>query len=175
MGQLDELKLLCFHTQLRVAQDAGAKRLFINVDLNFLERMSPFRTPTGMDIIMEISETEALKDVDHYLGIAKQWRELGFKFAIDDFGAGFISLPFIAQLIPDYIKLDISIIQQMTACNQFKKFITNLVSILKQYSGTGIIAEGIEDARQLQEVKNAGIQYVQGFLLSKPDILERLQ
>ena len=153
---------------MQAAQDGSLKRLFVNVDFNFLEHAEPIRAPEGMEVVLEISETEALRDVDHYLQLSQLWREAGFKFAMDDFGAGFISLPFIARLVPDYIKLDRSIIELMAESEQFKKFIAGLVSILKQYSSTGIIAEGIDNARQLQEVKNAGIPYVQGFLLDEP-------
>ncbi|MGH7274936.1 MAG: diguanylate cyclase, partial [Nitrospiria bacterium] len=100
IGQLNELKCICFRKQLKAACDLGLKRVFINVDFNVLSQLEAVPKPPGMEVILEISEVEAQHELETHLMIARKWRGLGYKFAIDDFGAGFISLPFIAQLIP---------------------------------------------------------------------------
>ena len=110
VGQLKELKTLCFHLQLKKAEELGIPKVFINIDFNVLNGMKTIPTLKGTEVILEISESEALHNVEGFLQIAKDWRSKGFKFAIDDFGAGFISLPFTARLLPDYIKLDRSTI-----------------------------------------------------------------
>jgi len=126
-----------------------------------------------MEIILEISELEALHDVENHMKITRKWRGSGFKFAIDDFGAGFISLPFIAMLIPDYIKVDRSTILQAVSSEKFRKFSEDLVHAIRNYSKEGIIAEGIETKRELEVVKDMGIDIAQGFLLGKPQELKR--
>jgi diguanylate cyclase (GGDEF)-like protein/PAS domain S-box-containing protein len=168
-GQLNEFKRFCFKTQLKAAQEAGLERVFINVDFNMLSQFESISRPPGMDVVLEISELEALHDKENCLQIAKKWRAKGFQFALDDFGANFASLPFISQLIPDYIKLDRSTILQALSAEPFRDFLGDLLVALRKYSTEGIIAEGIETAQELQVVKNLGISLVQGFLVGKPD------
>ncbi len=173
IGQLNELKSLCFKSQLKVAQKVGLRRVFINVDFSVLSQLGLAPMPLDLEVILEISEVEALRDVENHLKVAQRWRREGYQFAIDDFGAGFISLPFIATLIPDYIKLDRSTILQAVSSQTFRKFSKDLVQALKNYAREGIIAEGIETQKELKVVKEMGIHLVQGFLLGKPQELNR--
>jgi diguanylate cyclase (GGDEF)-like protein/PAS domain S-box-containing protein len=168
VGQLNELKCICFKRQLTVAEQVGLKRVFINVDFNVLSQMESLMKPAGIEVILEISELEALHDVDNRLILAQKWREKGFKFAIDDFGAGFVSLPFIARLIPDYIKLDRSTVLQAVSSEKFRDFVKDLLRAIQNYSKEGIIAEGIETEKELRVMKSIGIHLIQGFLVGKP-------
>jgi diguanylate cyclase (GGDEF)-like protein/PAS domain S-box-containing protein len=168
IGQLSELKCLCFRLQIKVAQEVGLKRVFINVDFNVLTQLGSLPKPPGMEVILEISELEALHDVESRLKIAEKWREGGYKFAIDDFGAGFISLPFVARLVPEYIKVDRSTMLQAVESGKFRRFSKDLVQALRNYSTEGIIAEGVETEKELQVVKDIGIYVVQGYLLGRP-------
>ncbi len=171
VGQLKELKKLCFSLQLKKAEELGLQKVFINVDFDVLNDMI-IPTLRGTEVILEISESEALLDVERFLKIAKNWRIRGFKFAIDDFGAGFISLPFVAQLLPDYIKLDRSTIVQAVFSEQFGKFLKDLILAFKNYSKEGIIAEGIETEKELRIAKETGNYLVQGMLLGEPKELK---
>ena len=171
IGQLEELKLLCFRTQMKAAQRIGLKKVFINIDFNVLKRLQPAPIPEGMEIVLEVSESEALYDVEYHLEIAQRWRAVGYQFAIDDFGAGFISLPFIARLLPEHIKLDRSTVLQAVASTKFKGILKHLLLGLRDCSTKGIIAEGVEVARELEVVKELKIPLVQGFLLGKPEEL----
>jgi diguanylate cyclase (GGDEF)-like protein/PAS domain S-box-containing protein len=173
IGQLTKLKCFCFSSTLKIAQEVGLERVFINVDFKMLNQLPLASKPSNLDVILEISELEALHDIDNRLRTARKWKEMGFKFAIDDFGAGFISLPFVAQLIPDYIKLDRSTILQAVASQKFRSFLKHLLPALQMYSTQGIIAEGIETEKELQVVKDIGIYLIQGFLLGMPQELQR--
>ncbi len=172
IGQLNELKCLCFRSQLKAAQEIGLNRVFMNVDFTMLDQLEFIPKPSDLEVILEISEVEALHDVENHLKVARKWRKAGYQFAIDDFGAGFISLPFIATLIPDYIKLDRSTILQAVSSETFRQFSKDLVRALKNYAREGIIAEGIETQKELKVVKEMGIYIVQGFLLGKPQELK---
>ena len=169
IGQLNELKRICFRSQLKSAQEVRLKRVFINADFELLTQLESVPKPPNMEVILEISEREALHDVENHLKVARKWRRLGYKFAIDDFGAGFISLPFIAQLIPDYIKLDRSTVLLAVSSMKFWRFLKDLLLPLRNYSTEGIIAEGIETEKELQVVKGMGIYLAQGFLLGRPE------
>lgn len=172
IGKLEELKCICFRSQIKAAQEARLKRVFINVDFGVLCQFEVIPKPPEIDIILEISEREALRDIPNLLTVTSQWRKAGYKFAIDDFGAGFISLPFISELVPEYIKIDRSTILQAVSTGKFRTFSKDLVKALRNYSSEGIIAEGVETEKELQVVKEMGINLVQGFLLGKPQVLK---
>ena len=172
IGKLTELKCICFRKTLKLSQELGLERVFINIDFKMLNQLESIPKPPDMDVILEISEAEVLHNIDIHLDNLNHWRKMGYRFAIDDFGAGFISLPFIAQFKPDYIKLDRSTILQAVASIQFREFLKKLISALRMYSSEGIIAEGIEIEKELEVVKDLGIYIIQGFLLGKPQDLK---
>ena len=172
IGQLRELKRLCFRLQLKEAAKLKLPRLFINVDFDTLAKLEPIAKPMGMKVILEISELEALHDIESHLKVATQWKAKGYQFAIDDFGAGFISLPFVANLIPEYIKIDRSTILKAVSSKEFRTFFKALLQTLQVYSKEGIIAEGIETDKELEVVKELKVRFVQGFLFGKPQELK---
>jgi EAL domain-containing protein (putative c-di-GMP-specific phosphodiesterase class I) len=81
---------------------------------------------------------------------------------------GFISLPFLADLEPEYIKLDRLTILQAVASDEFREFLNHVVLGLRQYARQGIIAEGIESEEELAVAKQIGVRLVQGYLFGKP-------
>ncbi|HIE64297.1 MAG: diguanylate cyclase [Nitrospira sp.] len=174
IGKLRELKCLCFLKQLKQAEEVGLKKVFVNVEFDMLSHLEPTPKPPGMEVILEISESEAIYDVEFSLEIARKWRALGYKFAIDDFGAGFISLPFIAQFTPDYIKIDRSTMLQSVHSEKFRSFLKDLLVAIRNYTREEIIAEGVETEKELKAVKEMDISMVQGFLLGKPVSLGKM-
>ncbi len=115
IGKLADLKEICFRKQIEAAEIHGLDRVFINVDFKLLESIGHREKPSDVDVILEISEKEALIDIEHHLAVTQEWRADGYRFAFDDFGVGFISLPFLADLEPEYIKLDRLTILQAVA------------------------------------------------------------
>ena len=172
IGKLTELKEICFRKQLDVVREAKLTRAFINVDFDLLESLETIKKPENIEIILEISEKEALHDMEAHLAITNRWREEGYRFAIDDFGAGFISLPFLAKLMPEYIKLDRLTIRLAVSSDKFREFLNFLVRGLRNYAKKGIVAEGIELDEELEVVKNMGVHLAQGFLLGRPDRMD---
>ena len=168
IGKLLELKEICFRKQIEAAEAHGLDRVFVNVDYKLLEHLGRREKPAGLEVILEISEKEALTDIEHHLAVTREWRTEGFKFAIDDFGVGFISLPFLADLEPEYIKLDRLTILQAVASDEFRQFLNHVVLGLRQYAGQGIVAEGIESEEELAIAKEIGIHLVQGYLFGEP-------
>jgi EAL domain-containing protein (putative c-di-GMP-specific phosphodiesterase class I) len=114
--------------------------VFINVDFKLLESLGHPEKPTAVEVILEISEKESLIDIEHHLAVTQEWRVEGYKFAFDDFGVGFISLPFLADLEPECIKLDRLTILQAVASDKSRKFLNHVVLGLRQYTGEGIVA-----------------------------------
>ena len=168
IGKLQALKRVCYEAQIKEAGQVRLDRVFLNVDFDLLDQIETIPKPENVEVILEISEVEALRDIGKYLKVVERWRSKGFKFAIDDFGAGFISLPFIAQAAPEYIKLDRETVLHAVESKKFRKFAKELVQALLNYTTDGIIAEGIELEEELQVVNELGIHLVQGFIFGRP-------
>jgi EAL domain-containing protein (putative c-di-GMP-specific phosphodiesterase class I)/GGDEF domain-containing protein len=144
--------------------------LFINIDPH------DFRDPTfryldldelGVEepgrIVLEITERTAITDYPTFQGYLKEFRDRGFRFAVDDAGSGYAGLGSIANLEPDFIKLDISLISGIDA-NFMKQ---NLVETMVQFAndhGIKVIAEGVEREEEWQTVRRLGVHFTQGFL-----------
>ncbi len=167
LGQLPEVKSACFISQLKKAEEIGLSCIFLNVDSVLLKHCEWVQKPAALDVVLEISEAESLHDLENHLQVAAKWKKKGFLFAIDDFGAGFVSLPFISQLNPDYIKIDRSVILQAVASPKFRLFLSGLVVAMQKDHIHKVVAEGIETETELKITREMGIDLIQGFLLLK--------
>jgi EAL domain-containing protein (putative c-di-GMP-specific phosphodiesterase class I)/GGDEF domain-containing protein len=144
--------------------------LFLNIDPH------DFRDPSfrslDMDefgdvipdrVVLEITERTAITDYPKFQGYLADFRARGFRFAVDDAGSGYAGLGSIANLAPDFIKLDISLISGIDT-NYMKQ---NLVETMVQFAndhGIQVIAEGVEREDEYEAVKRLGVHLTQGFL-----------
>ncbi len=118
-------------------------------------------------VVIEITERTAIKDYPKFRERLKAFRDRGFRFAVDDAGSGYAGLGSIANLEPDFIKLDISLINAIDT-NFIKQ---NLVETMVKFAtdhGAMVIAEGVERAEEFNTVKQLGVHLVQGFYLHRP-------
>ncbi len=168
VGQLGRLKRVIFEMQIGQAREAGVLRLFLNADLDFLNRSDPVPLTPGMEVVVELSELDPNPHTEDRLTAFRKWRAAGYRFAVDDFGAGFVSLPILAQLEPDYVKIDRSSIVHALDSPQYREFFRHLVRAAGEYTAGGIVAEGIERDVELEVARELGIPYAQGYLLGRP-------
>ena len=143
--------------------------LFINVDPHDfndpLFAMDQVSQPER--VVLEITERTAIKDYPKFRERLKLLRAKGYRFAVDDAGSGYAGLGSIANLEPDFIKLDISLITGIDT-NFIKQ---NLVETMVKFAndhGAKVIAEGVERAEEFATVRSLGVHLVQGFFLHKP-------
>jgi EAL domain-containing protein (putative c-di-GMP-specific phosphodiesterase class I)/GGDEF domain-containing protein len=118
-------------------------------------------------VVIEITERTAIKDYPKFRERLRIFRERGFRFAVDDAGSGYAGLGSIANLEPDFIKLDISLINGIET-NFIKQ---NLVETMVKFAndhGAKVIAEGVERSDEFETVKALGVHLVQGFFLHRP-------
>ena len=166
-----ELSRLCRARALAGAKELlkGDQLLFLNVDphdfadpgFGVLDSIDPRR------IVLEITERTAIKDYPKFRERLRSFRERGFRFAVDDAGSGYAGLGSIANLEPDFIKLDISLINSIDT-NFIKQNLVETMVGFATEQGAMVIAEGIERAEELDTVKRIGVPLVQGFLLHHP-------
>ena len=118
-------------------------------------------------VVLEITERTAIKDYPKFRERLKVLREMGYRFAVDDAGSGYAGLGSIANLEPDFIKLDISLINAIDT-NFIKQ---NLVETMVRFAndhGAMVIAEGVEREEEFKTVRDLGSHLVQGFFLHRP-------
>jgi EAL domain-containing protein (putative c-di-GMP-specific phosphodiesterase class I) len=117
-------------------------------------------------IIFEFTEVERL-DTAHTLNILAAYRSMGFKTAIDDFGAGFSSLGLLAEFQPDLVKLDMQLIRDIDTSAVKRSMVRNILNMLKDLNITPI-CEGIETVGEYTVLRELGVDLMQGYLLARP-------
>lgn len=118
-------------------------------------------------VVFELTEKQAVCDFVQFERVLSHYRAQGFRIAVDDAGSGFNSLKTLVYLKPEFIKLDKSIIQHIDDSEVKQRLVSLLLNYARE-SDTYIIAEGIERAEEYQYIKQAGIQYGQGYGLGVP-------
>jgi len=129
---------------------------------------------TSASIVVEI--TEGLL-IDNNLTTAEQlhsFRNKGIKLALDDFGTGYSSLAYLKKFDIDYIKIDQTFVRDMEVDNH-DQALCEAIIVMAHKLGIKVIAEGIETKQQWQLLSNAGCDYGQGYLFSKPLPVEQFE
>ena len=103
-------------------------------------------------IVFEITEREAVRDSEEFKELVNHYKKQGFKTAIDDVGAGYSGLKRIVDVVPQFIKLDISLIRDIHL-NSVSASIVKSMTAFANENGIRLIAEGIE-TREEQEMEN---------------------
>ena len=119
-------------------------------------------------MVFEITERDTVKNpsiIEKYIHDLK--RE-GFRFAIDDFGAGYSSFQYIKTFSIDFLKVDGEFIRNMAGTTGVEKAIVSSIASLAGKLGIKTIAEFVETKEILGEVESAGINYAQGYYIRKP-------
>lgn len=166
---------LCFET---AARTGVRDHLFINMDAEGLahlhlaeqslaKRAAEFNIAPSR-VVLEITERQAVDDFPRLTQYIEQLREEGFKIAIDDAGAGYSSLHSIAELRPDFVKIDRSLVRTIENSPTRRALLSTLTHYAHQI-GAHVIAEGLETRDELATVIEMGVPYGQGYLLGKPD------
>ncbi|MBA1428023.1 S6 modification regulatory phosphodiesterase RimA [Pseudomonas orientalis] len=118
-------------------------------------------------LIFETLESEHVDNYRHLTNILREYREFGFKTAIDDFGAGYSGLNLLADFQPDLIKLDMALIRDVDQDRVRQVIVRGIVTICEQL-GVTVIAEGIESAGERDFLSDCGIFLMQGYWFAKP-------
>ena len=125
---------------------------------------------SGVDparIVFEITETAAFHNLELVQQFVREVKQLGCRFALDDFGVGFSSFYYIKQLDIDYLKIDGSFIRNLRDSANDRVFVQAMVEISRVY-GMKVIAEWVENTEITALLKDIGVDYGQGYLFGKP-------
>jgi diguanylate cyclase (GGDEF)-like protein len=116
---------------------------------------------------LEITESSLIKHPQAVLECLAHWKELGVRIAIDDFGTGYSSLGYLSRLPVDRLKLDRSLIHNLTTRGKDAAIVRSVIALGKDL-GVSVIAEGVESEQQFQVLQDLGCLQVQGYLLARP-------
>jgi diguanylate cyclase (GGDEF)-like protein len=116
---------------------------------------------------LEITETVLLQDSEATLATLHQLREMGVRISMDDFGTGYSSLSYLRSFPFDKIKIDQSFVRDLATRNDSAVIVRAVTSIGKSL-GIATTAEGVENAAQLQRLREEGCTEVQGYYLGRP-------
>ena len=131
---------------------------------------------TGIDpssLILEITETAAIADMNEARKFIKSLRDLGCRFAIDDFGAGTSSFYYLKSLPVDYIKIDGSFIRNLPTDVVDQHLVKAMVAMARAL-GNQTIAEFVEDDETLRLLVDYGVDLAQGYHIGEPVPLSEL-
>lgn len=118
-------------------------------------------------VILEITERSAIGNMAVFEATLNRFRDHGIGVAVDDAGAGYATLNTIARLKPDFLKFDMALVRDIDK-DRVKQELLATVQELGRRVNARVIAEGIETRAELETLVRAGVDFGQGYLLSKP-------
>jgi diguanylate cyclase (GGDEF)-like protein len=118
-------------------------------------------------LTMEVTENALMADRDASHLVLTRIREFGSRVSIDDFGTGYSSLAYLKEIPADELKIDRSFVMGMMTDSGDYKIVEHSIRIAESF-GLSVVAEGIESAALLGELRKLGCNFGQGFYISKP-------
>ncbi len=185
LGIICELGEQVFIKSFDAIKQLQKKDLLYQININISARQLFTRTLQGKmynfclqnniqpnQIIIEITESLAMQDIDYAYESLHEFEEQGFQIAIDDFGTGHSSLAQLTKLKVDKLKIDKGFIQQLDKTHT-QSIVKAIISMAKELD-LHVVAEGIETREQLELLKSYHIDSIQGYYYAKPMPLEDL-
>ena len=178
LGKLWELELTCRQLAIERFIATGSDRLlFINVsphvivDSRFRESLILHKKAmTKMkpgQIVLEITERNSINNNENFCTELEQYRTMGFSLAMDDVGTGYSSLSLICSMHPKFLKLDMSLVQDIHK-DPLKQHLVRFIADFAHATDMTLIAEGIEKELDMFSLIDLGVEYGQGYLLGRP-------
>jgi EAL domain-containing protein (putative c-di-GMP-specific phosphodiesterase class I) len=125
---------------------------------------------TGADprlLVFEVTETAMMADVDRGRAFAEALRELGCRFALDDFGTGYGTFTYLKHIPADYLKIDIEFVRELPGSEADLRLVRAIVHMAREL-GKKTIAEGVENADALAQLRGLGVDHAQGYHIGRP-------
>ena len=153
-------------------------RLFVSVNISakqlqqpdFIERLRDVLHTTGIDAVrlkLELPETVLMQDPEHHFDMIGRLADLGVQMQIDDFGTGYSSLTYLNDFRIDTLKIDGSLIRTI-GTQEEKSVVLQAIIALAHDLGIHVVAEGVENATQLDALRQFACEDAQGFYFSEP-------
>jgi len=152
-------------TWLSMAVNVSARQLR---DKDFIGIVERTLLATGMPperLELELTESMLMEDMDGAIDFMHKVRALGVRLSIDDFGTGYSSLAYLQTFPINHLKIDRSFVRLLPTSGTT---IAGAVIALAHGFNLTVVAEGVEEPEQFDWLRQAGCDYVQGYLLARP-------
>ena len=143
-------------------------RLFERSDL--VDMMTRFAADCGVKscaVHFEITETGLMRDLHNVMATLRKLNDIGIEISIDDFGTGYSSLAYLTTLPISELKIDRSFVRDLGVTPQSSAVVTAIIALARSL-GLRVIAEGVEDLRQMEVLHRLGCSLMQGYLFCRP-------
>jgi diguanylate cyclase (GGDEF)-like protein len=152
--------------------------LFVNLhplELNDPEFSSiePFMARWAGQVVFELTEVAAIRHHGRVRDIIRMLRARGFRVALDDLGAGYSGLNALAQLEPDFVKLDMELVRRLPSDARTRRLVKHVLEFADE-EGMTAIAEGIETEEERSIITELGCPLLQGYYFSRPRPVQEL-
>ena len=137
---------------------------------DFLDEIRNVLQSSGVpakNLEIEITESIMIDSVDKALQYIDELKAMGVQIAIDDFGTGYSSLSYLNRFPAHLLKVDKSFIDKMNTSESSRQYVSAIISI-GHIMGFDVIAEGVEEAEQVDTLKEIGCDFIQGFVWGRP-------
>jgi EAL domain-containing protein (putative c-di-GMP-specific phosphodiesterase class I) len=173
LGRVEELgRVVRTRTAQKIPLREGSPVFFVNLHVRDLlddtltSEDSPL-APFAQQIILEITERASLDEVHDVRQRIGALREMGFRIAVDDLGAGYAGLNSFALLEPEFVKLDMTLVRDLHISRTKRTVVRSMVNLAKDM-GTLVVGEGIECREEREALVELGCDYLQGYYLARP-------
>jgi EAL domain-containing protein (putative c-di-GMP-specific phosphodiesterase class I) len=171
LGRAPELGRIIRQQVAKAIQNTNAP-VFVNLHPSDLEDAELYAddgalTPYAKQVVLEITERAALDRIHELQQRVTRLRGLGYRIAIDDLGAGYAGLTSFAQLEPEVVKVDMSLVRGINASAVKQKLVRSIIALCTEL-GIHLIAEGIETPDERDTLVRLGGDLCQGYLFAKP-------
>jgi EAL domain-containing protein (putative c-di-GMP-specific phosphodiesterase class I) len=126
-------------------------------------------------LVFEITETAAMSEIDVTVNFIKKLKDMGCRFALDDFGAGFSSFYYLKRFAVDYLKIDGSFIRDLADEDGSNRLFVKALNDVAIGMNKQVIAEWVETPEVLKLLQDMGAKFGQGYLFQKPTLLDGSQ
>jgi EAL domain-containing protein (putative c-di-GMP-specific phosphodiesterase class I) len=152
---------------------------FLSINVSPATALADLQTQLGAHtswdrVVLELTEHVLIEDYSSIQHALRSLRAAGARLSVDDTGAGFASLRHILNLVPDYVKLDISLCRGVDH-DPARRALASALVTFTQDTNAVIIAEGIETPEERTTLLNLGVHHGQGYLLGRPGPLPQLR
>jgi EAL domain-containing protein (putative c-di-GMP-specific phosphodiesterase class I) len=174
LGRVQDLgRQIRSRVALHLSETSPDSLVFVNVHASDLEDPDLYSTHAPLTkyaqrLVLEITERASLERIADVRGRIRKLRDLGYRIAVDDLGAGYAGLASFSQLEPDIAKLDMSLVRGIDTAPRKASIVRSMISVCKSELGTKVVCEGVETEGERDTLAGLGADLLQGYLFGKP-------
>jgi PAS domain S-box-containing protein len=180
-GLIDDIDRWVIKRATEIAVEHGAVELNLSArsigNPAVLDEIERCLARSGADpsrLVFEITETALIADHARAKAFADRLHAIGCKLALDDFGTGYGGFTYLKQLPVDFLKIDIEFVRDLST-NPASRHVVEAVVALARAFGLQTVAEGVEDAKALELVRELGVDFAQGYHIARPAPIEEIR